>query len=95
MRFVGVANRTVYRVLKEFETTGECSGHKKSPGRKSIIKNVDEHAKYCIRKIIHEFFADNEIPTLNKIHAVVKSHPDIPSFSRSSLAYLMKEMDFK
>lgn len=90
-----MAKSTVFRVTGEYFKTGNIACPKRSPGRKSLIATFDENVKYAVRSIIHGFFYNNELPTLDKIVQEVKKRPDLPQMSRSTLYKLMKQINFK
>lgn len=46
----------------------------------------------AIRRKVHTFFFNNELPTLDKILAAVNDDESLPDFSRSTLYKLLKEV---
>lgn len=91
----GVSRATVYRVIKEYTTTGKCVDPKNITGRPSLLKSFDETVKTAIRQIVHNMFRQNEPPTLDKVLVQVKNNEDLPNMSRSTLYLLLKQMNFK
>lgn len=55
---------------------------KKNCGRKH---KADDFDKCAIRQIVHEFFANQELPTLDKILHEVKNNENITKIGRTSL----------
>lgn len=91
----GVARSTVCRIIKEYRGTGMVTPSKRSGGRPRLVAEFDEATKGAIRRVIHNFFHKNELPTLDKILREIKYRPDLPQMSRSSLYKLMKHINFK
>ena len=56
----------------------------------------DEFTLSCVRRKIHDFFRQNEIPTLDKVLKVVNDDKDTFSknISRTNLYRILKDMGF-
>lgn len=92
---IGVSKTSVYRVIQEYKGKGLISPPLKRTGRKSLLSTFDDTVKYMIRRTVHSFFYDGELPTLNKILKRIKEDENIPEMSRSTLYKLMKILNFK
>ena len=66
---------------------------KKHPSRKPRFGNLDSFDLSVIRRVIHQFYLRNEVPTLEKIIKDLSQTMDFP-YKKSILAELLKEMGF-
>ena len=64
---------------------------KKHPSRKPRFGKLDSFDFGVIRRIIHQFYLRNEIPTLEEILKELRQNMDFP-YKKSILAELLKEM---
>ncbi|KAL4084055.1 hypothetical protein QTP88_029371 [Uroleucon formosanum] len=92
---LGIGVTTISNTLTEYRNFKTVS----SPNRKKIFKNVtdkiDDFDKEAIRRQIHQFWVNRELPNLNKILSVVNEDDTLPDFSLTSLWRLLKSMGFK
>lgn len=56
---------------------------------------IDAFIKYAIRRIIHDLFSRNEIPTLDKIMNLINADGTLGSIKRSTLHKIIKMIGFK
>uniref|UniRef100_A0A6P7G871 Uncharacterized protein LOC114338835 n=1 Tax=Diabrotica virgifera virgifera TaxID=50390 RepID=A0A6P7G871_DIAVI len=91
----GVCSRSVRNIVQEYENTGTLSTPKQIKQRRSIINSLDDLNKEAIRRIIHQFFFRNEIPTTEKVLRVVNEDPVLSNFKRTTFFKLLKEINFK
>lgn len=93
---VGIHWVSVNRIVKE---KNNCDGILKSPKktkqRVNIVDKVDDFTKYAIRRIVHNFFSRNEIPTLDKILKKISDDGTLGTFKRSTLYKILKNIGFK
>lgn len=92
---IGVSRTSVWRVILEYKAKGFISPPLKRTGRKSLLHTFDDTVKCMIRRTVHSFFYDRELPTLNKILKRIKEDENIPEMSRSTLYKLMRILNFK
>lgn len=95
LTLIGISRTTTYRVIHEYKAKGFISPPLKRSGRKSVLSTFDDTVKCMIRRNVHVFFYNGELPTLNKILKKIKEDENIPSMSRSTLYKLMKKLNFK
>jgi transposase len=89
----GIGKSTIYRLLKERKAGGgSVSAPKASTGRKKIV--IDEDFKITIRRKVHNFYFDKEIPTLDKILSAINADDTIPNIKRDKLWKVLKELNF-
>lgn len=87
----GVSKATVYRILRD-EKEGGIDSPKKRPGRKEL--QLTDDTKQAVRRIVHDFFMEKRIPTLDMILQAATSHPEIPKISRVKLWSVLKGLNF-
>lgn len=92
---LGIHWVSVYTIIKEKKTTNVLKSPKKTRLRKTVINTTDSFTQNALRRIVHEFFARNEIPTLNKILQVVNSDTTLNNFKRATLHKLLTHIGFK
>ncbi|CAK9802850.1 hypothetical protein ANTQUA_LOCUS10453 [Anthophora quadrimaculata] len=93
-RTAGVSKRSVFRIRKE-GMSGEISSPKRTKIRQKIVEKVDDFDKNVIRRIVHQFFHRNELPTIEKVLEVVNADPTLPNFQRTTFYKLLKSINFK
>lgn len=89
-KMTGIGKATIYRLMRE-EKTGTVTPPKPSPGRRTIP--IDEGEKAIIRRKVHSFYFNKEIPTLDRVLGVVKE--DFPAMKRDKLWKVLREMNFR
>lgn len=94
-KVMGYAKSTVYKILKEEKSAG-ITPPKPRTGRPKLSKvNVDEFFKNAIRRMVHSFFLNKQIPTLGKVLQAITDDPDLPTISRDKLWKVLHELNFK
>lgn len=88
----GVGKTSIYRILKE-EKTGGATAPKPKPGKAKL--EVTEHVKISLRRIVHGFFIEKKIPTLDLILEAVKNDPQLPTMGRTKLWSVLKSINFR
>ncbi|XP_061704644.1 uncharacterized protein LOC133515996 [Cydia pomonella] len=68
---------------------------KKQRQRKTVLNTMDSFTQNALRRIVHEFFSRNEIPTLTKILNAVNSDTTLENYKRSTLHKLLRHIGFK
>ncbi|XP_068625066.1 uncharacterized protein [Battus philenor] len=91
---IGVHWMSVYRTMKEKNTTGVVSPPKKKKPIATVFSTTDSSTKSALRSIVHQFFLRNEIPTLDKILQAV-NNDEIGPFKRTTLHKLLRSIGFK
>lgn len=88
---LGIGQKTISNTIAQYRENKTVS----SPDKTKIFKNIDDFDKYAIRRKIHQFWFNRELPTLGKILTVINEDQSLPSFSRTSLYRLIKSIEFE
>lgn len=94
-QIIGTSEKTVKRVLNEYKNKGVVTTPNKSKPKHNIISNLDDFILSAIRRKVHQFYFDKELPTIDKVTQAINEDEDLPSFSRSTTFKLMKKLNFK
>lgn len=89
----GVGQSSIFKLLRERQSTGRLSEPKKPPGKPKL--EVCEDVKVAIRRKVHTFFFRNEPPTIQKVLALVNEDKSIPPMSSSTLGKVLREMKIR
>lgn len=93
---VGIHWASVYRIVKEKnDIEGILKSPKKKKIRTKIVDTIDEFTKCAIRRIVHNFFFRNEIPTLDKILKTISDDGTLGIIKRTTLYKILKKIGFK
>jgi len=63
--------------------------------RPTILHKIDESDKNAIRKKIHDFWRNHEIPTITKMLTAINDDQTLPNIKRSSLQKVLKDLQFE
>lgn len=92
---LGIHWVSVHRIVNEKQKKGVLKSPIKQTTRKSVISTTDSFTENAIRRIIHGFFSRNEIPSLDKILAIVNDDASLANYRRTTFHKLLKHMGFK
>lgn len=92
---MGVSRSTIIRIINEYKTTGELSSPPPNiPAHRKIIDDLDDFVLSAIRRKVHQFYYNNELPTIDKVLAAVNEDDDLPTFTRSTMYRILKKLNF-
>ena len=92
----GVSKSTIYRIKKE-KLRGDVQGGRRKvlEQKKPSTQHFEEWVGCLIRNKIHrDYFAENKLPTLRKLHAAIRVDPSIPNVSLSTLHRILRKIGF-
>ncbi|XP_026728002.1 uncharacterized protein LOC113494064 [Trichoplusia ni] len=92
---MGISRATVNRFIKEYKTTGCLKSPPKPSPRVSKIDTLDDMDLGAIRRKVHMFYFNNELPTIDKVLEAVNSDETLPSFKRTTFYKVLKKLQFK
>lgn len=90
----GIGQRTIQTTLAEYKKEGTVSSPNKKKIRLTILDKVDEFDKNAIRRKIHGFWLNREVPTLAKMLIAINEDETLPNLKRSSFQKVLKELKF-
>lgn len=90
----GIGQRTVQTTLAEYKTKGTVSSPNKNKIRSTILEKVDSFDKHAIRRKIHGFWLNREVPTLQKMLIAINEDDTLPNFKRSSFRKILRDLQF-
>jgi len=90
----GIGQRTVQTTLAEYKTKGTVSSPNKNKIRPTILEKVDSFDKDAIRRKIHGFWLNREVPTLPKMLVAINEDDTLPNFKPSSFRKILKDLQF-
>ncbi|XP_051158574.1 uncharacterized protein LOC127279959 [Leptopilina boulardi] len=79
---------------EEYEQSGTVISPNRTKSRPKIIQKLDELQKTLIRRKVHAFYVNKELPTLDKLKAVLDDEEEFPKLCRSSIHSVLKELKF-
>lgn len=92
---LGIGYHTVRKTVSEYNTT-KCV---KSPNRKrqkpGIVDKIDEFDKNAIRRKVHSFWFNKELPTIPKLLSAINEDETLPNIKKTSLGIVLKSLNFK
>ncbi|XP_066596594.1 uncharacterized protein [Prorops nasuta] len=90
----GFGLSSVKNIILEYKRTGEIKSPNKKKMRMSIKDKIDEFDKNAIRRKVHGFYFNRELPTLDKVLQAVNEDNDLPDFKRTTFYKLLKDLNF-
>lgn len=91
---VGVSDRTVRRIINEYNNSNTFCGPK-TPKRTSIVDKIDEFAVNGIRRIVQDCCFANKQPTIAEILVKVNSDKDLPDFKLTTFRNVIKKLQLQ
>ena len=87
---------SVFKILREYKSIDHVQSPKKNkPKLKTVIHETDDVVKSAIRRKVHGYFFNNDLPTVDKILRTVNDDEDLPNFKRTTMYHLLKNIGFK
>jgi len=87
---LAIAQRIVSKTIFDYEKYKRVSSRSKKQIRNNISDKLYESEKCTIRRIIHSFWFEKQIPTLDKIYARINAHEELPNFNKPTLCSLLR-----
>ncbi|CAI6346881.1 unnamed protein product [Macrosiphum euphorbiae] len=90
----GIGQRTIQTTLAEYKKKGTVSSPNKKKIRPTILEKVDSFDKQAIRRKIHGFWLNREVPTIQKMLIAINEDETLPNLKRSSFRKILKDLHF-
>lgn len=91
----GIGQRTIQTTLSEYKNHGTFSSPNMTKNRPTILHKINESDKNAIRKKIHDFWRNREIPTITKMLTAINEDQTLPNIKRSSFQRVLKDLQFE
>lgn len=92
---LGIGETTISNTIVQYRNNKTVLSPNKTKMFKNITSKIDDFNKHAIRRKIHQFWINRELPTLDKMLTIINEDDTLPTFSRSSLYRLLKSMEFE
>jgi transposase len=92
---LGIGERTISKTISEYNSTKTITSPCKKRTRLSFKDSFDDFDRNAVRRHVHSFWFQKQVPTVDKIYNVVCSDKTLPHISRTNLFKLLKLMDFE
>ena len=95
--FSGVSVNSINAIRLEISRAGKVTSPANKKKRKKPILDLhcDEFVKSAVRRKVHQFYVNNEPPTVSKVLLAVNSDSDLPNFKRTSFYTLLCDIGFQ
>lgn len=90
----GLGNCTVQSTICNYKNKGIVKLPNFTKCRYSIKEKTNHLEKNAIRRKIHAFWCNYEVPTLDKIVIAINEDPNLNTYKRSNLYRLLKDLGF-
>lgn len=90
----GIGTHSVRKILSEYKRSHTVTSPNKTKHRPTFKEKVDECDKTAIRRKVHEFYFNKDLPTLNKLLQAVNNDENLPNFKQTTFYSLLKELNF-
>ncbi|CAH0553831.1 unnamed protein product [Brassicogethes aeneus] len=94
---VGVSTSSVYRVIREYNTTNSFSPPQTNQNRKNTFNSMDNATKQAIKLKVQQFLSTNSQVhhTIETLVREVNRDPNLPNFKRTTFLKLLNLLKFK
>ena len=95
--FTGVSVNSINAAHSEISRMGKLTtpANKKKCKKPVLELENDEFVRSAVRRKVHQFYVNNEPPTVSKVLLAVNSDSDLPSFKRTSFYTLLCDIGFQ
>ncbi|XP_046621295.1 uncharacterized protein LOC124305682 isoform X2 [Neodiprion virginianus] len=93
-RMTGFGRTSTKQIVLDYISTGRVlkSNFKEHP--RGIEDKTNECDKSAIRRMIHDFYRNNEVPTVDKVLDAVNDDKDLQEFKQPSFCKLLQKLNF-
>jgi hypothetical protein len=92
---IGIGKHSVRKTLEESQLFGNVVSNQlvRKKDQKSVFEKVlSESDKDTIRRIVHDFFKNQQIPTINSIFEAYQQDETLPIIGRATLHRVLKKL---
>lgn len=92
---LGVGLNKVRTIVSEYKQRKTVTSPNKRRNRPGIVNKIDDFDKNAIRRKVHSFWLNKELPTLAKVLNAINEDNTLPNMKVTSLRKVLKSLDFK
>lgn len=92
---LGIGQKTISNTISQYRQNKTVSSPNKTKIFQNVVSKIDDFDKNAIRRKIHQFWFNRELPTLDTMLTVINEDESLPDFSRTTLYRLLMSMDFE
>ncbi|XP_048488380.1 uncharacterized protein LOC125491162 isoform X2 [Plutella xylostella] len=93
-KIMDVSEYIVRDVMKHYTQNQEVPQPKERPANRAIIDKLDDFILSAIRRKVHKFYYDGELPTIAKIFTAVNEDDSLPNFTFGTMYRILKKLNF-
>lgn len=91
---LGIGFHTVRKTISEYNNTKCLTSLNRKRLKLGVLDKIDEFDKTAIRKKIHSFWLNRQLPTMSKILAAINEDTALPNIKETSLRIVLKSLNF-
>lgn len=92
---MGIGQRTIQSTIFEYKRHKTITLPCKKKNRPTYKDKMDDNERNAIRKKIHSFWFQQQIPTINKILVAINNDASIKNVKRSTLHKIIRDLNFE
>jgi len=85
----------VQTTVSEYNQTKTVTSPNRKRNRPGVVDKIDDFDKNAIRRKVHLFWLNKELPTLAKILTAINEDNTLPNMKETSLRKVLKSLNFK
>jgi len=91
----GIGLGTIQSTIAQYKRSKTVHSPNKTKIRVSTKDKIDDFDRDAIRRKVHNFWFQREIPTLDKILKAINEDSDLPTFKRTTLYSIIRDLNFE
>ncbi|XP_046428432.1 uncharacterized protein LOC124183682 isoform X2 [Neodiprion fabricii] len=93
-RMTGFGRTSTKQIVLDYISTGRVLKSNFKEQTRGIEDKTNECDKNAIRRMIHDFYRNNEVPTVDKVLDAVNDDKDLQEFKQPSFCKLLQKLNF-
>lgn len=91
----GVGQKTIQLTISNYKNSKTIKSPNRTKIRQTFKEKMDDFERNAIRRMVHDFWLRQEIPTLTKILHAVNNNPTMNTYKKSTLHLLLGYLNFE
>ena len=92
---LGIGLNKVQTTVSEYNQTKTLTSPNRKRNRPGVVDKIDDFDKNAIRRKVHSFWHNKELPTLAKVLTAINEDNTLPNMKETSLRKVLKSLNFK